>query len=234
MSWLTPLGRSEDVIARHLPLGPAWRAFRVAGKRANRMLKGLSGAYEAAWRFLSDLMDELDPYTSNNLLPEWETAVGLPDACLWQATSIADRRAQIIYRLSKRRWNSAQDWHDLAALFGLKIAITPGWYVQRPQLFEYRFPMGFDLYPKLGRFRVYVDIIEQDFAGFEYGATGTNAGVGFPIPFGETDQNVTAFMCLINRIRPANVVVIWNGFPTTDERVCARRTFDPTFDAPFC
>lgn len=233
--WLTPLNRSQEVITRHLPLGAAWRAFRTIGKRGYRVLTALAGPFEDAWVALAGLVDEMSPYTTSAFLNEWETAVGLPDACLWQATTPDERRAQIVYRLTKRRWTTAQDWHDLASLFGLEIGITPGWYVQRPQLFEYRFPMGFDLFPRLGRFRVYIDVLNHDFAGFEYGAPGTNAAVGFPIPFGSTDDAMTRFMCLIDRIRPANVVVIWNEFPATDERACGRRTFDPAlFAPPFC
>lgn len=233
--WLTPLNRSQEVITRHLPLGPAWRGFRAYGKRMYRTLTALAGPFEDAWKALATLADEMSPYTTAAFLSEWETACGLPDACLWRATTIEERRAQIIYRLSKRRWTTNQDWHDLAELFGLTISITPGWYVQWPQLFEYRFPLGFDLFPRLGRFRVYIDIMGQEFAGFEYGAEGVNSEVGFPIPFGATDANLNAFMCLIDRIRPANVVVIWNEFPTTDERSCTRRTFDPdVFAPPFC
>lgn len=228
-------GQALANLQRHLPTGMAWDAYRIVGKNAYKLWSAFARSFDDATVALCRLVTELSPFSTEQLLPEWERAVSLPDACLPKATSLDQRRGWVVWRLAKRRWTTAQDWKDLAALFGLEIQITPGWYVQRPQLFEYRFPLGFDLFPKLGRFRVYIDVMNTDFAGFEYGAPGANANAGFPIPFGSTDDALNEFMCLIDRIRPANVVVIWNEFPTTDERACTRPTFDPSlFASPFC
>lgn len=234
--WISPtIGKAISLLQAHLPTGAAWLAWRIPGKNAYKLISALARAYDDAIQFMCKVESELDPRTTEELITEWEAAVGLPDPCLPKATTLEERRAWIMFRLTKRRWSTAQDWHDLAALYGLTIAITPGWYVQWPQLFEYRFPVGFDLFPKLGRFRVYIDVLEQDFAGFEYGSPGVNGNAGFPIPFGSTDDKLTRFMCMIDRIRPANVIVIWNEFPTTDERSCTRPTFDPDlFASPFC
>lgn len=203
--WVTPQGRSRDVIARHLPPGPAWRAFRVAGKRAYRMLTGLSGTYEDAWQFLSDLLDELTPYTTDQLITEWETAVSLPDACLPKYDTLAERRAWVVWRLTKKRWQTAQDWKDLAILFGLEIRVTPGWLVQRPALFNQTFDYIFWDMPRLGRFRVYVDIIGGcGEGGFDY---------DYDYAFPTASPNCQALMCLIERVAPANVVIVWNADP---------------------
>lgn len=241
-AWFTPGGAIANLVA-HLPLGWAWDAFRVTGKRAYRLLFGISRGYDDATVALARMAAELDPRTTEQMIAEWEAAVSLPDPCLPTATLLAERREWVMWRLSKKRWNTADDWVALAALFGLEIAITPGWYVQRQALFGdatgpfayFQFPLSFDIFPKLGRFRVYIDVLSVEYAGFEYGAPGVNQAVGFPIPFGESSQRITAFMCLIERVAPANVLVIWNEFPATDALVCTRRSFDPaTFGAPFC
>jgi hypothetical protein len=225
-------------------------------------------AFAAGMSVLNDALcrirAELDPCTTSDLLPEWEHALGLPDPCMPTARTDDERRQRIMVRLSKRRWTTAPDWIDLAAMLGLRIKITPGWHVQAPQLFGYCFPAGYDLFPKLGRFRVYIDILERDFDGYEYGSAGVKSGgwptsggwpdkggwpvvtyaprpltggwpksggwptsggwpgvtyakphSGYPIPFGETDAQIIAFMCLIERVCPANVVVVWNEFPDT-------------------
>lgn len=231
--WLRARQASLDVLHAHLPLGMAWEAFRIVGKVAYRLVAAFAESYEDAWEALCNLAAELDPRTTSQMLAEWETALSLPDACLPVATTVAERRAWIIWRLEKRRWTTAQDWKDLAALFGLTIDVTPGWYVQKISLWgDFRFPMAFNDFPKLGRFRVYIDITNIDFPGFEYGASGTNADVGFPIPFGNTDDRVTQFMCLIDRIRPANTIVLWNEFPVA--AVCTHATFSETFSDAFC
>lgn len=229
--WLEPKDKSADALRRHLPTGPAWDAWSRPGKTAYKLLAALAKGFEDAWTTLYGLATELDPRTTTQYLTEWETAVGLPDPCLPATTSLADRRAQVMFRLDKRRWTTVQDWKDLATLFGYEVVITPGWEVQKPALFVYDFPMRFDIFPRLGRFRVYIDIIGVTFRGFEYGAGTSGADVGFPIPF-ETDTKVNAFQCLIDRIKPAHVVVVWNDNPLRN--YCYAETFETSFADTFC
>lgn len=225
-------GQGLANLQRHLPTGWLWDAFRVPGKLMYRLLVAFSLAYEDMTAALCHLAVELNPFTTEQLIEEWERACGLPDPCLPKATTLEERRAWVIFRLAKRKWTTAGDWHDLAALFGLTISITPGWYVQRPALYDARYPKRYDRFPKLGRFRVYIDVDGMNFGGYDYGKDGR--GDGYPVPYGLSVQGLDGFMCMIDRVRPANVVVIWNQFPTTDERVCTRRTFDDIFAEPFC
>ena len=238
--WITPLGRSVDVLLRHLPLGRAWLGFRTKQKRAYRIIQGLAAPFEDAWTALCALATELSPYQTTDLIGDWEAAVGLPDACLPSAVTIEQRRAQIVYRLSKRRWTTAQDWKDLALLFNLVIQITPGWYVQRLALFgdgtppgaEWDFPLSFDSFPRLGRFRVYIDVVGIDYVGFEYGGGLTSSDVGFPIPFGDSSPALALIQCIFDRIRPANVVIIWNNNPLRNG--CYTEPFSEAFSSDFC
>jgi hypothetical protein len=229
--WMTPLGRSLDVILRHVPLGDAWDAFRTTGKRAFRFLAGVSQAYEDAWAALCNLATELNPFSTNQLITDWQTAVGLPDPCLWQATTPDQIRAQIVYRLTKTRWTTAAEWHALAALFGLTIRITPGWYVQKPCLYPFEYPRRYDLFPRLGRFRVYIDVYGLNYYGYPYGGTSSNSGPGYPIPYG-TNPALLPFQCIINRVKPANVVVIWNDNPLYN--YCVAETFSSSYSDTYC
>lgn len=242
-NWLTARGKAVFGLLRHTPLGPAWLAFRTPGKTFARIWQSLARSLDDIDVAMCRLAQELDPRSTQELIGEWETAVGLPDLCLPTAATLDERRAWVLWRLAKRRWTTAQDWMDLAALFGMEIAVTPGWYVQRPALFgdltppfaEFEFPLRFDLFPKLGRFRVYIDVVNVSYAGFEYGSLGANADVGFPIPFGAQDERFDLLKCIIDRVRPANVVVIWNEYPEVGPTACTRRTFDPAvFGTPFC
>lgn len=228
--WLQPLGRSLDVLLRHFPLGSAWLAFRLPGKRANRMVSAFALAFEDAWSALCNLATELNPYSTTQLLPEWERAVSLPDPCLPSATTIEQRRAQVVFRLTKKRWVTAQDWKDLALLFGLTIRITPGWLVQKPCLYGFQYPKRYDLYPRLGRFRVYIDVMGVDFGGYDYGDRGN--GAGYPVPYGLGDAGLTAFQCLIDRVKPANVVVIWNSNPLYN--YCRAETYSDDYSDTYC
>lgn len=232
-SWMAPLGRSADVILRHLPMGAAWDAFRTGGKRGWRMITGFAGAYEDVWAALCNLATELNPQTTTALLPDWERALGLPDPCLPPATTLDQRRALVMFRLTKRRWNTGQSWQDLAALYGLTIDVTPGTYVVRPDDYPVLYPKKYESFPRAGRFRVYVDVTNVRFTGYAYGGTGFASGSGYPIPYGGQVPAMSAFMCFINRVVPANVVVLWNQFPNVIG-VCTQHNFHGEFSSEFC
>jgi uncharacterized protein YmfQ (DUF2313 family) len=42
------------------------------------------------------LLDEMDPRTTVDMMPDWETAYGLPDPCTAPPTTIGDRRARLL------------------------------------------------------------------------------------------------------------------------------------------
>lgn len=202
--WLKPTGKARETIDRHLPLGFAWLAFRTPTKTLYKLISGLAKAYDDMSVALCRLASELNPYTTNELLPEWEEAVGIPHHCFTRAVSKEKRREQVLFRLSRRRWTTDQDWHDLAALFGLEIRITPGWLLQREGMYQGWYPIRYLLFPKLGRFRVYIDVLNVEFGGYAY---------DYPFPYGVAADEMTQFMCVINRVKPANVVILWNQFP---------------------
>jgi hypothetical protein len=234
--WLEPKQRSLEVLQAHFPLGMAWDAFRTAGKNAYALLSALAESFEDAWESLCFLVSELDPRTTDQLIVEWETAVSLPDRCLPTYSTLQERRDWVMWRLNKKRWNTAQDWKDLALLFGFEIDITPGWLVQKRALFWDdtsghfpTFPLAFDNFPKLGRFRVYIDVIGASFHGFQY---GENDNPGFPIPFEDGPIAFQDFKCLIDRVRPANVVIIWNDNPLRNG--CYSELFEDVFSEELC
>lgn len=212
--WTDEQDVSHDAVLAHHPTGHAWVGLITAGKVMYGLVKAISEMFEDAWTFLCDLADELDYRTTTQMLVEWEEAVSIPDPCLPVGARVEERRQWIAFRLDKKRWNTLQDWYDLAALFGVSVRITPGWLVQRPALFDAYFPKPFHQFPKLGRFRVYIDILDQEFGGFPYDGTSL-PDHQFPIPFGARTEYVGAFRCMIERVAPANVLIIWNEFPTT-------------------
>jgi uncharacterized protein YmfQ (DUF2313 family) len=223
-----PKNTALATLQRHLPTGLAWDAYRIVGKNAYKLWSAFAQAYENMSQSLCQLALELNPYTTVAMIEDWERAVGLPDACLPPATTLAERRGLVLFRLAKKRYTTAAEYVELAQLFGLQIVVTPGWHVQEPALYAFDYPKKYDLFPKLGRFRVYIDILNVDFGGYSYGLT---ASPGFPVPYNLPSTGADTFKCLIDRIRPANVVVIWNENPL---RNCYTGAFSEEFSDTFC
>lgn len=230
-NWLDPLNKSYEVILKHFPQGKAWIAIRDTTKVFGKLIKSFSDLYEEAWSFLKNVANEIDYRTGNQLLEEWETALSLPDPCLPPASTLTDRRIWIAFRLNKKRWNTLKDWHELAELFGVKVRITPGYLVQEPSLFKQVVPVPVRKLPKLGRFRIYIDVEDVVFGGFPYdGRRVPNHKI--PIPFGEAPGEFQAFRCFIERIKPANVLIVWNEFPAIPPNG-NQLTFSPEFDEEY-
>ena len=162
--YLKPADRgSERMFRRFLPTGFAWLAFKTPAKIAYKLMSALAKPFDDAWTlFFTVVSKELDPYKTEQLITEWEKALNLPDKCLGPGATLERRRELIVWRLARKRYTTAQDWIDLAwDLFGLEIRVTPGWRYQKPALYPAEYPIRYDLFPKLGRFRVYIDVLNM-------------------------------------------------------------------------
>lgn len=230
-TWLSPKGLAHQTLLAHFPFGHAWLALVTVGKVMYGLARACARSYDDAWCALQSLARELDYRTTDQMLVEWETALSLPDRCLPASTSIDDRRRWVAFRLDKRRWNTLQDWYDLAAMYGLTVRITPGWVVQRPSLFSKIFPVPIRVFPKLGRFRVYIDVLGQEYGGFPYDGTSITEHK-FPIPLGGAPAYISQFRCMIERVAPANILIIWNEFPAVPPHGTGY-TFTDDFDTEF-
>jgi hypothetical protein len=224
---------SRQTLLRHFPTGDAWHALRIATKAMARLVTAIAEAYEDCTKALCAMIAELDPRTTTDMISEWEEAVSLPDPCLPQATTLDERRFWVQWRLNKRRYSTADDWRYLASLFGLEIAITPGWYVQKPALYPSTYPKRYDRFPKLGRFRVYINVMDLPNCGYDYGRDFR--GGGYPIEYGCTRASYDNLKCLIERVKPANVVIIWD-FPLENliYGICTSQSFAADFSPDFC
>lgn len=105
-----------------LPTGAAWprEPDTVLTTVLLAMADGLSRAHNRAL----ELIEEADPRTTLELLPDWERVCGLPDPCSGLAATVAERRAQVVARLIATGGQSPAYFVGLAAALGFDITIT--------------------------------------------------------------------------------------------------------------
>lgn len=70
------------------------------------------------------LLDEADPRTTLDLLPDWERAFGLPDECAEQIDTLAERRDALHEKVTRVGDQSRAYYIDIAARLGYVITIT--------------------------------------------------------------------------------------------------------------
>ncbi|AOK40847.1 YmfQ family protein [Burkholderia vietnamiensis] len=80
-----------------LPPGPAWDVELAADVDA--VLRGLSGEFARLDARASDLLNEIDPATMRELVPDYERVMALPDPCLGDAPTFDARKKAVIRRL---------------------------------------------------------------------------------------------------------------------------------------
>ena len=75
-----------------MPPGLAW--VRDSDTRITKFLRGLAYSFARVSRRVRDLLEEVDPRTTYEMLEDWERVYGLPDECA-QPTTLAGRRTAL-------------------------------------------------------------------------------------------------------------------------------------------
>jgi len=113
----------RQVLQALLPQGQAWP--RDPEATLTRLLDALAAPLARADARADDLIDESDPSTTWEMLPDWERVVGLPDTCSTAAgdLSLAERRAAVVQRLTARGGQSRAFFIGIATALGYEITI---------------------------------------------------------------------------------------------------------------
>lgn len=108
-----------------LPYGPAWTDDPDAA--ITKLLTGLSQELARVDARAWQLIDEADPRTTHELLPDWERVAGLPDPCVAARVSdqtLAQRVAALVAKLVQVGGQSVGYFKAIALALGYTIEIT--------------------------------------------------------------------------------------------------------------
>lgn len=104
-----------------LPTGAAWS--REPDSTLTQVLTVIAGAMAKAHNRAADLLDELDPRTTLELLTDWERVCDLPDSGAALGETIAARRGAVVARLTATGGQNAAYFVALAASLGFEVEI---------------------------------------------------------------------------------------------------------------
>lgn len=110
-----------DLLQQLLPPGDAWS--REPDAVITKLLHGTADELARVHRRMLDLIEEADPRTTEELLPDWERVAGLPDPCAGGDQTVEERRVALTAKLTSRGGQSRQFFIDLAARYGFAITI---------------------------------------------------------------------------------------------------------------
>lgn len=189
------LNAQQRMLARHMPDGAVWQNKFNLNSNLGKMLLGFAAEYFRLSVLIDNVLTELDINKTNSLITEWEKSVGIPDSCFENSGSLEDRRRNVLLKLTNFGGiQTAQDFVNLAALFGFTSQVTNGVY-------NGIFPLGFQIRffdnRKTAVHTIIVDL-EEDRSVFP---------LGFPIPFTSGVSNIIE--CLFRKLAPANCQLLF-------------------------
>lgn len=109
------------VLRQLLPPGPAMQ-FEDAVV-IEKLLLGLADTYAQFHDRTCDLLGEMVPATTNEMLGDWERVAGLPDDCAPAENTIEARRAALVAKIGQIGGQSPGFFVGLAASFGFTIEV---------------------------------------------------------------------------------------------------------------
>ena len=185
-------------IADYLPNDKLWTAKNINNSTLNNFLLGITQEFVRSEQFYKVVQEQYIPDETQLYLDDWEKALGIPDDCFSGTGTDAERRRDILVKLASLGVQTADDFINLAAQFGVNVIITPA-------LDEIAFPLTFPVTfynEDDARFIILVQFTSSSF--FPY---------TFPLTLGDdSQQNIIEILeCLFNKLKPANVQVIFQA-----------------------
>lgn len=104
-----------------MPTGRVWP--RDADAIQSQVLAGLAAIYEYNSDRAQNLIVDAFPATTVELLPEWESTLGLPDPCAGTAPTLQQRRNQVVARFANSGGQSAAYYINFALNLGYTVTV---------------------------------------------------------------------------------------------------------------
>ncbi|ACC71048.1 YmfQ family protein [Paraburkholderia phymatum] len=176
-----------------MPRGRVWPKDPDAEQTA--VFTGITKVYAGNTARANQLLVDAFPGTTYELLPEWESTLGLPDPCAGASPTVQQRRAQVVARLSATGGQSVAYFVQLAANLGYTITIT--------QFAPFRFGSTFGQ-PLNGVAWAYAWQVNAPSFSVKYFRFGAS---GFGEPFAAWNNNV--LQCELQKYAPAHTQLIF-------------------------
>jgi uncharacterized protein YmfQ (DUF2313 family) len=193
---LAPDLTADDFLAALQALMPRGRVWpRDQDAIQTKTLAGCAPTFARHAARSKNLITDGFPASAYELLPEWESSLGLPDPCAGEAPTVQQRRAQVVARFTATGGQSIAYFTAVAAALGYAITIT--------QFAPSRFgrPFGRPFGGNAWAFAWQVNAPTFTVNGLQFGGS-------FGSPFSSWGNNV--LQCEIAAYAPAHTTVLFS------------------------
>lgn len=177
------------------PLGKAFESANQPDTTLGDFIEGLSCEVKRVYDDLNNLSEDYDILVTDELLPSWEAAVGIPDDCFPGNGTKDDRRAHVLVKFAKMNVQTAAEFVELGVLLGFPdVTVVP--------LQDFAFPP----------YDVPFTPTSAPEARFTILVTATDIISNLPpydVPFTPGASNQSILECVFDIIKPANTKITY-------------------------
>lgn len=182
--------QQADILAQYLRDDNLHEAKNRDGSTLRKILIGLASEWLNFRSKINEVSNEYNPKTTTKLIEEWEEFVGIPDDCIPVASTIEQRRLNVLLKLAGINATTEAQFKNVASILGYNIEVSNG-------VSTSTFPLTL---PFL--------LISEASAPFTIVITLPSSiqpnGFTLTFPFTLTSQQPAILDCLFNKLKPAN------------------------------
>ena len=182
--------QQADILAQYLRDDSLHEAKNKDGSTLRKILIGLASEWLNFRSKINEVSNEYNPKTTTKLIEEWEQFVGIPDNCIPVASTIEQRRLNVLLKLAGINATTEAQFKNVASILGYNIEVSNG-------VSTSTFPLTL---PFL--------LISEASAPFTIVITLPSSiqpnGFTLTFPFTLTSQQPAILDCLFNKLKPAN------------------------------
>lgn len=184
-----------DSLAAYLPGGELFASRSIRDSNFRKLLRGVAGELFRANGLLREYSPGIIPDETTKFIEEWESALGIPDSCFSGVGDINSRRLAVLTKLASIGVQTAQDFVELGATFGVTVQVRSG---AENGVFPLVFPVILFDSAKDARFTLIITFVVTAINRFPF---------TFPFIFGDTGIGILE--CLFTHLKPANCDIIF-------------------------
>lgn len=193
--------RYSQLMRKLLPSGWAWVRKNDPDSFLYKLFDSASIEYCRVDERARELIKEVDPRSSLELLPDWERLLGLPDECdPAEEQSVQERRTRVIQLLTTRGGQNEQFYKELAANFGFDVDVISA--EDQPPFLAGQGKAGYRL--TNGTWR-YAFVIKAPAEFLTYFRAGQSTAGDRLVTIGND-----TLQCLMEKYKPAHTVVLFS------------------------
>lgn len=116
-----PIEAYEQQIRGLIPPGRAWRAD--PGTTLAALIAAIAEELNDIDTVAVNILEEIRPNTTFDLLPDWERVAGLPDKCSALGATVTVRRASLLEKLVTKPTLNISEFERIGRTFGVDIVV---------------------------------------------------------------------------------------------------------------